>query len=212
MKRVAVLIVMIPLLLLSSSRNFGQSEEVQQLLLNVEKLAQLKQILNDLYKGYEIVSKGYNTISNISKGNFNLHKSFLDGLMEISPAVKNYSKIKGIISKQVTIVKEYKSAFSRFKASRYFTSEELDYLGNVYQNVFNKSLKDLEALAMVLTAGDLRMTDDERLSSIDTIYNSIEEKLQFLRNFNNNASIIAVQRAKDTKDLEVSRKLYSINQ
>jgi hypothetical protein len=212
MKRVALLVVMIPLLLLSSSRTFGQSEEVQQLLLNVEKLAQLKQILNDLYKGYEIVSKGYNTISNISKGNFNLHKAFLDGLMEVSPAVKNYSKVQGIISKQVTIVKEYKSAFSRFKASRYFTSEELDYLGNVYQNVFNKSLKDLEALAMVLTAGDLRMTDDERLSSIDTIYNSIEEKLQFLRNFNNNASIIAVQRAKDTKDLEVSRKLYSINQ
>jgi DNA repair ATPase RecN len=212
MKRVAVLIVMIPLLLLSSSRTFGQSEEVEQLLLNVEKLAQLKQILNDLYKGYEIVSKGYNTISNISKGNFNLHKAFLDGLMEVSPAVKSYSKVQGIISKQVTIVKEYKSAFNRFKASRNFTSQELDYLGNVYQNLFNKSLKDLEALAMVLTAGDLRMTDDERLSSIDTIYKSTEEKLDFLIHFNNSASIIAVQRAKDTKDLEVSRRLYSINQ
>jgi outer membrane lipoprotein-sorting protein len=39
---------------------FSQSQEAQQLLLNVEKLAQLKQILKDLYKGYEIVSKGYN--------------------------------------------------------------------------------------------------------------------------------------------------------
>jgi hypothetical protein len=65
---------------------------------------------------------------------------------------------------------------------------------------------------MVLTAGDLRMTDDERLSSIDTIYKSTEEKLDFLIHFNNSASIFAVQRAKDTKDIEVSRKLYSINQ
>jgi uncharacterized protein (UPF0297 family) len=212
MKTITALIIMISFLLLSSGRTFGQSEEVQQLLLNVEKLAQLKQILNDLYKGYEIVSKGYNTINNISKGNFNLHKAFLDGLMEVSPAVRNYSKVEGIISKQVTIVKEYKSAFNRFKANRNFTSQELDYLSNVYQNLFNKSLKDLEALAMVLTAGDLRMTDDERRSSIDTIYKSTEEKLDFLIHFNNSASIIAIQRAKDTKDIEVSRKLHSINQ
>jgi hypothetical protein len=211
MKRIAVLIICLPLLLLSTSKAFGQSEEVQQLLLNVEKLAQLKQILSDLYKGYEIVSKGYNTISNISKGNFDLHKAFLDGLMEVSPVVKNYRKVQGIINNELAIVKEYRSAFNRFKTGTNFTSQELEYFGNVYQNLVNKSLKDLEALAMVLTAGNLRMTDDERLSSIDTIHSASEEKLVFLRHFNNTASIIALQRAKETKSVEVSRKLNGIN-
>ena len=46
----------------------AQSAEAQQLLLNVEKLSQLKSILKNMYKGYEVVSKGYNAIQDISKG------------------------------------------------------------------------------------------------------------------------------------------------
>jgi hypothetical protein len=210
MKIVVALVIWISFVVVPIMDTFAQTEEVQQLLLNVEKLAQLKQILNDLYKSYEIVSKGYNAISDISKGNFNLHKTFLDGLMEVSPLVKNYRKVGAIMSSQLRIVKEYKSAFNRFKADKNFTIEELRYIGSVYQNLFDKSLKDLEALAMVLTSGNLRMTDDERLSSIDAIYNSTDEKLQFLRHFNNSTSIVALQRAKEAKDVQVSRHLYGI--
>ena len=36
--------------------------------------------LKDMKEGYEIVSKGYSTIRDISKGSFNLHEAFLDGL------------------------------------------------------------------------------------------------------------------------------------
>ncbi len=43
----------------------AQSAEVQQLLLNYEKLNQLKNILSDMKKGYQIVSKVYSTIKNI---------------------------------------------------------------------------------------------------------------------------------------------------
>lgn len=84
---------------------FPQSQEAQQLLLNWEKLTQLKKILNDMYKGYEIVSQGYNTIKNLSQGNFNLHKIFLDGLMQVSPAVKKYKRVADIIACQGMIVK-----------------------------------------------------------------------------------------------------------
>jgi DNA repair ATPase RecN len=120
----------------SSSKLSAQAEEIEQLLLNVEKLAQLKQILADLKKGYEIVSKGYTTIKNISEGNFNLHKTFLDGLLEVSPTVRNYKKVAGIINHQIAIVKEYKQAFSRFKEEGNFTPGEIDYLGKgVFQLV-----------------------------------------------------------------------------
>ena len=44
--------VMIMVFLFAGAGNcFGQSQEVQQLLLNVEKLAQFKQILSDMKKG-----------------------------------------------------------------------------------------------------------------------------------------------------------------
>ena len=44
----------------------AQTYEAEQLLFDVQKLSQLKQMLADLKKGYEIVYKGYSTIKNIS--------------------------------------------------------------------------------------------------------------------------------------------------
>lgn len=78
----------------------AQSYEAEQLLLNVQKLSQLKQMLADLKKGYETLYKGYSTIKDISEGNFNLHQIFLDGLFRVRPAVRNYKKVGDIISLQ----------------------------------------------------------------------------------------------------------------
>ncbi len=188
----------------------AQADELQQLSLNLEKLAQFKQILSDLKKGYEIVSVGYNTIKNISQGNFNLHKDFLDGLMQISPTVKNYKRVADIINYQIIILKEYKTAFSRFKNDKNFNSQELEYLNRVYNNLLKQSLKNLDDLTTVVTANKLRMTDDERLKSIDDIFNEIQDKVMFLRHFNNNATILAVQRAKERNDAETIRNIYGI--
>ena len=194
----------------TSTKVYAQAEEIEQLLLNVEKLAQLKQILTDLKKGYEIVSTGYNTIKNISQGNFNLHKAFLDGLMEVSPVIRNYKKVADILNYQVQIVNEYKKAYSRFKKDSNFSPEEIAYLGKVYSNLFNQSLKNLDDLATVITANQLRMSDDERLKAIDDIFNDILDKLVFLRHFNNSTTVLAIQRAKEKKDATTVQRIYGI--
>ena len=82
MKKIIIIIA-----LLFSCKIQAQSYELQRLLLDIQKLAQLKSILTDLYKGYEILNTGYNTIKSISEGNFNLHKAFLDGLLAVRRAV-----------------------------------------------------------------------------------------------------------------------------
>ena len=188
----------------------AQSTEIQQLLLNVEKLAQLKKILSNMKKGYEIVSNGYNAIKDISKGNFNLHDAFLDGLMQVSPTVRKYKKIGEIIIFQTQLVKEYKSAFRRFEASNLFNANEIKYMGNVYTNLFNKSLQNLDELTMVITAGKLRMSDDERLNVIDRIYIDMGDKLIFLRTFNKDNNVLAIQRGREMVDNRVSKKLNGL--
>ena len=198
------------LLFFYSFKTFSQAQELQQLALDLEKLTQFKQILSDMKKGYEILSGGYNTIKDISQGNFNLHKDFLDGLLAISPAVAKYTKIADIISMQLQLVKEYKSYYSRFKKDSHFTVNEVTYIGNVYTNLFNESLKNLDALLNVITAGKLRMSDDERLHSIDGIYLDMQDKLVFLRNFNNSTYILSIQKEKEQQDIDVMRSLYDI--
>ena len=188
----------------------AQSHEAQQLLLNVEKLAQLKQILDNMYKGYEILRKGYTAIKDISEGNFSIHKVFLDKLLEVSPVVKNYKRVADIISSQIKIVKEYKAAFSRFRQSGSFSQNEINYIGRVYNKLFNESLKKLDELLIIITANQVRMSDDERLAAIDRIYGDVEEQLSFLRHFNNSTAILGFQRAGEQNDINVMRKIYGV--
>lgn len=192
-------------------RAAAQEQEVQQLLLDVEKLAQLKNILSDLKKGYEILSGGYTTIKNISEGNFKLHQAFLDGLLQVSPVVRNYKRVTDIITTQIQIVREYKSAFQLFKQSEQFRPEEIDYLGKVYTNLFDQSVKNLEALATILTPNELRMSDDERLEAIDGIWKEVDQELTFLRHFNNDAKQLALQRIKEQNNVATLRELYGID-
>jgi hypothetical protein len=186
---------------------YAQSTEAQQLLLNVEKLAQLKKILSNMKKGYEIVSSGYNTIKDIYKGNFNLHDAFLNALLQVSPTVRKYKRVADIITCQSEIVKEYKSSFNRFKTINLFNSSEIAYMEEVYKNLFNKSLQNLDELGIVITAGKLRMSDDERIAAIDRIYKDISDKLVFLRSFNNEGSVLAVQRGREMIETKLSEKL-----
>ncbi len=197
--------------LLPAFKASAQADEIAQLVLNIEKLAQFKQILSDMKKGYQILEGGYNTVRNISQGNFSLHKAFLDGLMEVSPTVRNYRRVADIINYQVVLVREYRNAYDRFRRDNNFNPDELAYLGRVYDNLLKESLRSLNELTTVITAGKARMSDDERLQAIDRIYADMQDKLMFLRNFNNNTAVLAVQRAKERNDVQTIRKIYGLN-
>jgi len=199
----------IPILVLHvcSVNLLAQSEEAQQLLLNVEKLTQLKKILQNMYDGYKIIYKGYTTVNDLSAGNFSLHKTFLDGLLQVSPGVRKYKRITGIINYQIRIVKEYKNAFNQFRSDKSFTSQEIEYLGRVYGNMFDQSVKNLDELAMIITAGKLRMSDGERLQSIDRIYASIEDQFTFLKEFNSQTALLSLQRKSEKAGIDLSKTI-----
>jgi len=182
----------------------------EQIVLDTEKLASLKSILQDMYKAYTIVNAGYNDIKNISEGTFNLHKAFLDALMAVSPAVQNYGRVVDIINAEYSIVAEYKAAYSQFSADGHFSIQELDYMNTVYTNLFNKSLSSLNELTMVITANQLRMSDAERLRAIDRVYADITGQLIFLRTFNNSTSMQAIQRAREANDIGTLKSIYGI--
>jgi hypothetical protein len=188
----------------------AQSREAQQLLLNWEKLTQLKKILQNMYDGYRILDKGYSTIKDLSQGNFSLHKTFLDGLIEVSPVVRKYKRIADIINIQLRIVKEYKTALKEFKENGQFTADEMDYLEKVYVGLFHRSVQNLDELTMVITAGRLRMSDDERLQAIDRIYHSIIDQYGFLQDFTNSAIVLSLQRQNEQMDIDIMQKVHGV--
>src|SRR5262249_45523132 len=142
---------------------------IQQLLLDYQKLKTEKSILSDMYNAYTIISQGYDQIKSIAKGNFALHQTFLNALLAVSPAVRNYYKIVQIVNAESELVRDYQSAQHYFQATNKFSLNELSYFNDLYSNILAKSLQNLDELAMVITADQLRMSDAERLAAIDRI-------------------------------------------
>lgn len=198
-------------LFLLTPKATAQVQELKQLALNIEKLAQFRAILKDMKEGYQILTKGYNTVKDLTKGNFDLHKTFLDALLQVSPAVRNYKRVGDIIDYQVQIVQDCGRHRNKLQSSGLFAAGELNYFSGVYETIFQESLQNLEELTSVLTAGKMRMSDEERLEAIDRIYMSMQEKMLFVRDFNSGTTLLAVQRAKETRDVEAIRFLTGTN-
>ncbi|MEN5232513.1 TerB family tellurite resistance protein [Sphingobacterium faecium] len=211
MKKYMVLTVLCLMMVVPMLKAKAQADEVAQLLLNVEKLTQFRGILKQMKDGYKILDGGYNTVKDISQGNFNLHKGFLDGLMEVSPTVKNYRKVGEIIDGQIRLVKVSRNALARFRTNKHFQIQEINYIGKLYENLLGQSLQNLDELVTVVSAGKLRMSDDERLKAIDRLHQNMDDKLSFLGHFNHEVQLLGLQRAKAKSDIELSRKIYGLD-
>jgi hypothetical protein len=177
----------------------------EKIALDLTKLSELKGILSDMKTGYDVLTKGYNTIKDISEGNFNLHDAFLSGLLKVSPLVTKYYKVGEIIQMESTMLSEYTAGLKRCRGSGVFSAGELTYLQNVFDNVFGGTLDRLDQLLMVITSGKLRMSDEERLKSIDAIHADVNNRLTFVRSFNEDNATLTLQRVKEMMNLELLR-------
>jgi DNA repair ATPase RecN len=208
MKKMLLFIAMSLLMCVPFSAK-AQSAEIQQLILNIEKLSQFKKILSDMKKGYDMLSGGYKAVKDMSEGNFSLHKTFLDALMQISPVVKNYKRVGDIVEYQFTLIRESRKGIDRILKNEQFSTKEIKYFEKVYSNLSRESLRNIDELTSVITADKLRMTDDERLEAIDRIYDDMQQKILFLRDFNGSSSILALQRSKESSDAKAVRSSYN---
>ncbi|EHQ24668.1 hypothetical protein [Mucilaginibacter paludis] len=191
-----------------ASAQISTGQDMQQLLLDIEKLTQFKAILSDMQQGYSILTQGYGQVKDLSQGNFNLHSVFLNALLQVNPQVAKYARVADIIADEASILTEYKKAYKQFQSGGHFNADELDYLAKVYAQLTSAALNDVNDLANIITASKMRMSDDERLSAIDRIYSSSSDKLSFLRDFNRRVSVMALQRQQEQNEVNNLKSLY----
>lgn len=188
----------------------AQTQALQQLQLNIEKLAQLKLMLNNMYSGYTMLQNGYNQIRNLSAENFSLHKGFIDGLSAISPAVKNAGAIAAILNTQSLIASEYKQVYTQVASSKLFTPSEIHTLETAYAHILSNTSRNLDGLTKVLTPSVWQMTEAERLEFLSSLATDMEKQLSQLRNFTVQARTLLNFRLRSKKDGELLRNSFGI--
>lgn len=198
------------LFLLHSSCVHAQSQALQQLRLDIEKLAQLKIMLNNMYSGYAMLSKGYDNIRTQAQSEFTLHKNFIDQLSTVSPAVKNSAMVAKIISLQGEIRQEYATAFNSIRQTGVFSTKEMMQLLDLYEQVVAKAAQNIDALMQITTADRMQMSEADRIFFLESLVSDMDNLLARLRNFTAQAKTTAALRTKIKKDNEQLRAQYGI--
>lgn len=214
MKRTAIIVLLsLGLATAAPSGSYAQSvaDVTQQLVLDYQKLAALKNILSQMYSGYKVLNKGYDAVKEVAQGNFNLHEAFLDGLYLVSPNVRKYPRVAGIIHDQAQLISEYQSSSGAFHRDPHFSPDELRYIMTIYNNLVRQALQNLDDLSMIMTDSKLRMSDAERLTAIDRIYMASHDQLNYLRRLNDQVQKISRQRVQQMTDRQNIRSIYSLN-
>ncbi|MEJ6979435.1 hypothetical protein WG906_03180 [Pedobacter sp. P351] len=172
----------------------------------LQQLAALKLYAGLLKDGYTAVNKGLNSIKEFTKGELNLHTVFINSLKVVNPIVSKNWKVAEIISLQSAIRKNFKES-SKLEMSQ----GEGSYLESVRLKVFEECSNDMEELLLVISSGKLEMKDDERISRIDNLYESMKDKYQFTESFLSQVKLLNLQKEREEKNANTSKRNYQLN-
>ncbi|MES2331307.1 MAG: TerB family tellurite resistance protein [Bacteroidota bacterium] len=203
-------IVTISLVICFCFRVTAQVQELEQLKLDIEKLAQFKLILSQMKQGYQVLQNGYNSVRDAAKGNFDLHKNYLDGLLVVNPSVKQSPALQQIVNDQTAMTKTFQTAWRQYQSSGLFSTSELNELRNKYNESVQKISDDLEVLSQVTVSEKLRMSDAERLQIMNAIRSDVSAQYAATNAMLTDYSRRLAVRAQQKRDLEALRKLNGL--
>lgn len=156
---------------------FRQKKTQQRYLL--EQIAALRVYTDLAQKSYRFARSGLTTISDLSRGELDLHNAFISALKKVNPSISGSTKVAEIIQLQLAIGR----GFGHIAGNDGLTYSDQAYINQVRMLVWEECLHDLEELLLVITAGRLEMTDDQRLARLDKVYLSMSEKSAFVQHF-----------------------------
>jgi hypothetical protein len=210
MKRI-VLLLAIVLLSISclQAQTWGEwfKQKKTQLKYLGEQIAALKVYGDYVKKGYNIAHGGLETINKFKRGEFDLHNKYFNSLAEVSPTVRRYVKIAQAIELQKEIITIYQECYRETRKSKWHYGNDVEYVGSVFGNVLNLCSSTLDGLITVATSGKLELTERERISRIDILYEDMQRHYTFARQFSEEVRMIGKSRMQESDDAKIVTKM-----
>jgi hypothetical protein len=168
-----------------------------------QQIAALQASETSLKQGYNMMKSEWGAIGNFKNGEFGLHQDYYNSLSAVSSQVKSSVILTTIQAEQQSII----SQFNAIRDLAGLTASKQTYIQSVQQNVVAQCAKDLDDLQTVLTAGQLVMSDDERIKRINQITAAIKDKYVFTCSFANQVRLLALQRTQEDQNTQTLKKL-----
>lgn len=208
-------IIIITLLYCSQSLNaqtlgewFNQKKTQKRYL--IEQIAALEAYKSFLSTGYGIVKDGTNLIGTITRGEWNLHADFFNGLKIVSPEPKQKSKAEEIIKIRNQMDQDRRQMEKLISEKEFIAIGEKKKYENWYANIAADADGDLQDLKTLLTDGSLELEEAERIKRIEAVYNSIQHKYSQQRKFSNSLKQTILQREQKIEESKILKKMYGL--
>lgn len=188
---------------------FRQKKTQRKYLL--QQIAALKVYADYLKKGYKIVDGGINTIKDIKNGDFGLHKGFFGSLKRVNPKIRKYAKVADITTYCAGMLQSYHKTMQEIKASGHYSAAETEELLRFYVLFLEDVEGDLEELSMIMTDGELELTDDQRIKRINRLYCRSQDKYLSLQQLGEKARSLKDFRALQKEEEALLKILYGLD-
>ena len=131
-----------------------------------------------------------------SEKNMLMAKTWYDGLVSVSAAVRDYRRVRNIFEKQTQIIARYSSAIEVLRQSPYLSPAQLSSMTSVYGKMLLESSNTIADLQTIVSPAMLKMTDAERMKFIDQLDAKITDQSQLL-NYFTDRNLMLVRTAKE---------------
>lgn len=135
-----------------------------------------------------------------------LHDKWYSGLLKISSGVRNYRRVKEIYAHQSAMLDQYGSVLPELRKTR-LTPTQLRDAGVLYQGLLLENIGLLTELISVLSAGQAKMTDPDRLDFINTIADRVSEQHDMMNYLTSKCRAIASQQDQAIQDQAAVKSL-----
>ncbi|MDB5004430.1 MAG: conjugal transfer protein TraI [Mucilaginibacter sp.] len=139
-----------------------------------------------------------------------LYSGYYNELWKIKSYISDYQRIKNLAVKQAALVSQYQQAWALFRGDKHFSADELNYMQQVYTGILDASLKNLDEIMQVASAGRTQMNDADRLELINKAGDHLDENYNDLKQFNTQNQVLSLRRAADLNELQTLKNYYGI--
>ncbi len=197
-------------LLLAFRQLAAQSQELETLKVEMQKLAQLKLMLSEMKNGYQSLVKGYDAIRDIGKTNFQLHQQQFDKLLQVSQELQRDPAIRQIQVSHQQIQTTGVTLLHELRKTQLFRPDEIFQLDGQCRRIIQSCEADMEVVGRVLSPGKFRMSDGERKEVINSISQSMEINMLKLDSLRMNYLRTLSERQQKARDIQSLKRLNKI--
>lgn len=190
---------------------YSQGQELEQLKLNLEKLAQLKLMLAQSKRGYEVMAKGYDAMRDAAKGNFLQHQQYLDQLLTVAPSVRSNPALRRLAHNVAQVANVFEDWRRKVEPLGLLSATDWSGIQRRYELIKAAAASVEDQAAILLTPGALRMSDGERMGAIISFAEKSEGHLRVLQTLIDEETLIAAGKAQQRNDAATLRKLYGLH-